>query len=69
MTSVAIVLLACVLPASEMAQTSIDLNLERAYLNLPGSYNDNDAVLLDLVVGGKVVRDFEIHLPDSNPDS
>jgi len=43
-----------------------DLNTK--YLNFPVSYNEDDAVTLQLVIDGEVKRVFDIFLPDSDPD-
>ena len=51
-----------------LAQNFIPLELESAYLNLPVSYDEDDRVSLELVVGDEVVRYLDIYLPDSDPD-
>ena len=45
-----------------------EFKIEKRYLNFPVSYDEEDAVRLDLVVDKKVVRVFDIFLPDSEPD-
>jgi sucrose-6-phosphate hydrolase SacC (GH32 family) len=50
------------------AQKSIDLDLESNFLNFPVSYEEDDDIRLELVIDGNVVRDFDIFLPDSDPD-
>ena len=51
-----------------MAQNSIDVQIEYNYLHLPVSYEEEDHSKLELVIDGNVVRDFDIFLPDSEPD-
>ncbi len=51
-----------------LAQNTIQLELENDYLNLPVSYDEDDGVSLELVVGDKVVRYLDIYLPDGDPD-
>ena len=63
-----LILLFSVLCVSAMAQSSIELKLESRYLHLPVSFEDEDEVKLELVINNQVVRDFDIFLPDSDPD-
>lgn len=51
-----------------LAQNSIQLDLKNDYLNLPVSYNEDDLVSLELLVGDEVVRYLDIYLPDADPD-
>lgn len=51
-----------------MAQNSVEIKLKNDYLNLPVSYNEEDRVSLELVVGNEVVRYLDIFLPDGDPD-
>ena len=45
-----------------------EFRIEKRYLNFPVSYDEQDEVRLQLVVDKKVVRVFDIFLPDSEPD-
>ena len=55
--------------AAENKQTNErEFRIEKQYLNLPVSYDEDDRVGLQLVVDKKVVRTLDIFLPDSNPD-
>jgi sucrose-6-phosphate hydrolase SacC (GH32 family) len=45
-----------------------EFRLEKQYLNLPVSYDEDDRVTLELVIDDKVVRTIDIFLPDSDPD-
>ena len=51
-----------------IAQNSITLQIEDSYLNLPVSYDEEDGVSLELVIGNQVVRNLDIYLPDAEPD-
>jgi len=42
--------------------------LEKEYLNLPVSYDEDDRVGLELVIDNKPMRYLDIFLPDSEPD-
>jgi len=42
--------------------------LEKQYLNLPVSYDEDDRVTLELVIDKNVARTLDIFLPDYNPD-
>jgi sucrose-6-phosphate hydrolase SacC (GH32 family) len=44
------------------------LLIKKRYLNLPVSYDEDDRVMLELVIDNKVGRNFNIFLPDSEPD-
>ena len=63
-----IVILNCMICVSGMAQNKVELKLDSAYMNFPGSYDDGENVRLELVIDGKVVRFFEVLFPDSDPD-
>jgi sucrose-6-phosphate hydrolase SacC (GH32 family) len=51
-----------------IAQNSIEFTIKNDFLNLPVSYEENDAVTLQLVVEDQVVRYLDIYLPDKDPD-
>ena len=51
-----------------LAQNSIQLELKNDYLNLPVSYDEEDRVSLELVIGKEVVRYIDIYLPDADHD-
>ena len=53
---------------ASVAQNSVEMKLESNFLNLPVSYDEEDDTRLELVINGEVVRDFDIFLPDSDPD-
>jgi len=42
--------------------------IEKRYLNIPVSYNEDDRVGLELVINNKAVRYLDVFLPDSEPD-
>ena len=46
----------------------MEFRIEKQFLNLPVSYNEDDRVGLELVVDNKVVRTLDVFLPDSDPD-
>jgi sucrose-6-phosphate hydrolase SacC (GH32 family) len=50
------------------AQNSINLEISQNYINFPASYNEEDAVTIQLVIDNEVKRVFDIFLPDSEPD-
>ncbi len=50
------------------AQNSIDLYLENNFLNFPVSFEEEDDTRLEVVIDGEVIREFDIFLPDSDPD-
>jgi sucrose-6-phosphate hydrolase SacC (GH32 family) len=55
--------------AAENEQTNErEFIIEKRYLNLPVSYDEDDRVTLELVIDNKVVRTLDIFLPDSEPD-
>jgi len=60
-------LLFLVIAITSLAQNSIQFKVENDYLNLPVSYEEEDGVTLELLVGKKVVRYLDIYLPDSDP--
>jgi len=51
-----------------MSQNSINLEISQNYINFPVSYNEDDAVTLQLVIDNEVKRVFDIFLPNSEPD-
>jgi fructan beta-fructosidase len=51
-----------------IAQSSIKLEIDKNYLNFPVSYDEADAVTLQLVIDNEVKRVFNIFLPDAEPD-
>lgn len=51
-----------------LSQNAVDLVIENHYLNLPVSYEEEDAVSLVLEVEGEVLRYLDIYLPDDDPD-
>jgi hypothetical protein len=50
------------------AQNSINQEISQNYINFPASYNEEDAVTIQLVIDNEVKRVFDIFLPDSEPD-
>ena len=46
------------------ATNHTELQVKNTYLNLPVSYDEDDATSLELVVDGKVQRYLDIYLPD-----
>ena len=50
------------------AQNSINLEINKKYLNFPVSYDEEDAVTLQLVIDNEVKRVFNIYMPESEPD-
>jgi fructan beta-fructosidase len=55
--------------AAQIKQTNeLKFLIEKQYLNLPVSYDEDDRVTLELVIDDKVVRTIDIFLPDSDPD-
>lgn len=51
-----------------VAQNSLELKLNSKYLHLPVSMQRSDEVKLELILDGQIARDFDIFLPDSDPD-
>lgn len=51
-----------------ISQSSIDFDLTKQFLNFPVSYDEEEHVKLELIVGNEAVRIFDIFLPDSEPD-
>jgi sucrose-6-phosphate hydrolase SacC (GH32 family) len=51
-----------------MSQNSINLEISQNYINFPVSYDEDDAVTLQLVIDNEVKRVFDIFLPNSEPD-
>jgi fructan beta-fructosidase len=62
------IILICMINVVVTAQKSVYLKLESNFLNFPVSFNEEDEVKLELIINHKVVRDFDIFLPDSDPD-
>ncbi|MGI9571555.1 MAG: glycoside hydrolase family 32 protein, partial [Desulfobulbia bacterium] len=54
--------------SASIAQNSIKLEIDKNYLNFPVSYDEEDAVTLELVIDNEVKRVFNIFLPDTEPD-
>jgi fructan beta-fructosidase len=50
------------------AQNNVKLKLDKQYVHLPVSYDGNDETRLQLIVENEAVREFDIFLPDANPD-
>lgn len=63
-----ILLLSICIVNTTMAQNSINLEISQNYINFPVSYNEDDAVTLQLVIDNEVKRVFDIFLPNSEPD-
>lgn len=51
-----------------LAQNNVKLKLDKQYVHLPVSYDGNDETRLQLIVENEAVREFDIFLPDANPD-
>ena len=66
--AITFLVLSIILVVPLRSQNSIDLQLVNKYLHLPVSYNDEDDARLQLVIEGEVMREFDIFLPDSEPE-
>lgn len=65
--TITLLALLIVLATPLWSQNSIDIRLVNEYMHLPVSFNEEDDVRLELVIDGKVMREFDIFLPDSEP--
>jgi sucrose-6-phosphate hydrolase SacC (GH32 family) len=63
-----ILMLSIGLVCTVTAQNSINLEISQNYINFPVSYNEEDAVTIQLIIDNEVKRVFDIFLPNSEPD-